>query len=270
MLNITDLSMDQALPHTLAVGWSGGLDSTALLLLLKQKGFNIQAWHIDHAWHEQSAQDCNLLKQRAKDWGIPFLSKRLPHYHQRNREAEARKGRYASFQSLAEKTGIKHLALGHHADDQVETVCMRMLQGAGVMGLRGMQSHMSVQALHIYRPLLHVRRHILEQCLKANHIPWLEDSSNSDVSLWRNKIRCHLLPAMQAEGIDSFALWMRWQQQAVRVSREIESGLEHVVIHQEEHGCWVNLSVWQKLPHPIRVQVIQRMAAITLGVGKVL
>ncbi|MDQ6995039.1 MAG: tRNA lysidine(34) synthetase TilS, partial [Mariprofundaceae bacterium] len=229
MFDINNLDIDlessdiyQILPHTLAVGWSGGLDSTALLLLLKQQGFNIQAWHIDHAWHEQSAQDSIVLEQRAKEWGIPFFSKRLPYQHQRNREAEARKGRYAAFQDLAATTGIQHLALAHHADDQVETVCMRMLQGSGVMGLRGIQAHMSVQSLHIYRPLLHVRKHAIQQCLQINHIPWLEDCSNTDVSLWRNKIRHHLLPAIQANGVDPYDLWMRWQQQAVRLADDIE------------------------------------------------
>lgn len=264
------LTWHQPLPHTLAVAWSGGLDSTALLWALKEKGFHVQAWHVDHAWHDQSDQDALLLERRAKAWGIPFFSKRLPKFDKKNREAQARQGRYAAFQALSQETGIQHVALAHHADDQAETVCMRMLQGAGVMGVRGMQVQTSVQGLHIYRPWLHVRKHTIKKALQAKHIPWLEDNSNTDTSLWRNKIRLHLLPAMLAQGVDAYVLMMRWQQQAVRLSHAIERAIEDVAILHEEEGCRVDYWLWQALQQPMRVQVIQKMAAMTLGVGKVL
>jgi len=258
------------LPQTLAVGWSGGLDSTALLLCLHQQGFHVQAWHIDHAWHSHSAQDAHILGQQAQLWGIPFFSKRLHQASQTNREAEARKGRYESFQALALQTGIHDLALAHHADDQAETVCMRMLQGAGVMGMQGMRHQSYSYGLSIYRPFLHVRRSNLQQALQASGIAWLEDASNTDVRLWRNKIRLNLLPAMQACGVDAQQLWMRWQQQASRLSNIIEQGLEGMSIHMEEGGCWVHYPAWDDLPQPMRVQMIQRMAATVLGAGKVL
>lgn len=262
--------LKEILPKTLAVGWSGGLDSTALLLSLHQQGFSVQAWHVDHAWHAHSAEDALMLKQRAQSWGIPFLSMRLIQANQSNREAQARQGRYDSFHCLSHETGVKHLALAHHADDQAETVCMRMLQGAGVMGLRGMRSYTVMQGLHLYRPLLHVRRNILKQALQASDIPWLEDDSNADMSLWRNKLRLYMLPAIQAQGVDSHQLWMRWQQQAIRLSEEIEEGLKNISIESEKGGCWIDYPSWHLLQLPMRVQVIQRMAAMTLGAGKVL
>jgi len=267
-LNISLLQ--ENLPHVLAVGWSGGLDSTALLLCLHHQGYAVQAWHIDHAWHKQSAKDATLLEQRAQSWGIPFFSRRLLHTHQSNREAQARQGRYDAFQSLAAETGIHNLALAHHADDQAETVCMRMLQGAGVMGLRGMQHQSSFHKLTIHRPFLDALKEDIQQAMMLAQLPWLDDISNKDVSLWRNKIRLLLLPAMQAHGIDSRQLWLRWQQQALRVSQDIEAGLYELRIHPEERGCWIDYPSWHDLQESMRVQMIQRMAASTLGVGKVL
>jgi len=258
------------LPQTLAVGWSGGLDSTALLLSLHQQGFTVQAWHIDHAWHKQSAQDAVMLEKRAQSWGIPFFCIRLNQVTTHNREAQARNGRYHSFQILAEQTGVHHLALAHHADDQAETICMRMLQGSGVMGMQGMRNQIASYGMMIYRPFLHLRRTSIQDALQKIGIPWLEDASNTDVTLWRNKIRLHLLPTMQACGVDAHQLWLRWQQQAMRLSQEIEQGLENITLHIEDGGCWIHYPTWQALPQPMRVQMIQRMAAETLGIGKVL
>jgi len=263
-------ALHHKMPHTMAVGWSGGLDSTALLLSLHQQGFAVQAWHIDHAWHEHSAQDAEILRKRAKSWGIPFCSMRLEHASLSNREAHARQGRYDSFQVLAHKTGVHNLALAHHADDQAETVCMRILQGAGVMGAQGMRHQTSSYGMVIYRPFLHLRRKIIHHALQGTDIPWLEDASNADVSLWRNKIRLQLLPAMEAYGVDAHRLWTRWQQQATRLSQDIEKGLQGMKIQIEKDGCWIDYPAWHTLPEPMRVQMIQRMAAITLGVGKVL
>jgi len=258
------------LPKTLAVGWSGGLDSTALLLCLQQQGFHVQVWHIDHAWHHRSSQDARMLEERAQAWGIPFFSRRLKPAKGNNREAEARKGRYQAFQALASQTGIQNLALAHHLDDQIETLCMRMLQGAGVMGMQGMRHHTLSYGINIYRPFLHLCRSELKQVLQKHGIHWLEDASNTDTTLWRNKIRLHLLPTMQTYGVDTQQLWLRWQQQAVRLSQEIERGLKHITLHSENGGCWIHYPTWQNLPQPMRVQMIQRMAAETLGIGKVL
>jgi len=66
------------LPQQLATGWSGGADSTALLLALKEAGYDVQAWHIDHGWRQSSAQESELLGAKAASWGIKFISARLP------------------------------------------------------------------------------------------------------------------------------------------------------------------------------------------------
>jgi tRNA(Ile)-lysidine synthase len=146
------------MPKHLAVAWSGGADSTALILQLIAEGYAVSAWHINHNWHSGSTKVAIDLAEQAKVWDIPFyvLNTEKP---KQNIEAEARLGRYAAFEALAKQTGCFDLALGHHADDQAETVCMRLLQGSGVAGCQGMKVHRKHGDLSIWRPILNVPRH---------------------------------------------------------------------------------------------------------------
>jgi len=257
--------------HTVAaVGWSGGIDSTALLLALRTLGIKVQAWHIDHAWHAGSASDAESLAALATHWGISFKSIRLESTSLSNREAHSREGRYAAFQRLSEQTGVRTLMLAHHADDQAETVCMRMLQGAGVMGCRGMADDVNRHGLDISRPLLHIRRDSLKQALQDNDVSWLHDASNDDVGLWRNRIRKQLFPRIQEAGVEPFDLFIRWQQQAANIAAEIERNLDGMAIEYEKYGCSLSWTDWSALSQSLRVEMLQRMAVMVLGEGKVL
>ncbi len=267
---LVDSSMLGNMPKCIAVGWSGGIDSTALLLGLHDLGFKVQAWHIDHAWHSDSAEQAVRLSKQAELWGIPFLSKRLKSAPSCNREAHARRGRYKAFQSMAKETGVGAIALAHHADDQAETVCMRMLQGAGVMGMRGIQEIVQREQLTLYRPLLHVHKRDLERMLSMRGISYIEDKSNQDTTLWRNHIRLKLFPAMQAAGVQPQQFFMRWQKQAIALSNTIENMMSPLVFKQSQGCCSVDWDAWQALLKPVRAEVLQRMMANVMGKGVVL
>jgi len=245
------------------------VDSTALLLALHQAGFQVQAWHVDHAWHQQSQYDALQLSRLAEAWNIPFLSQRLTETPTSNREAHARQGRYQAFCAMAKETNVESIALGHHADDQAETVCMRMLQGAGVMGCRGISSQSHRDALEIYRPLLHVRRQSLRVALEQADISWLDDASNDDVSLWRNRIRLELFPAIVSMGMDPYALFMRWQRQAVALAKVVNHEADCIDLHMRGLACSVLWYDWQNLSQAVRAEILQRMAACVLGKGAV-
>jgi len=267
-LNDSDLA--GKLPPRLAVGWSGGADSTALLLALKQAGFDVQAWHVDHGWHDASARETSLLAERARAWDVPFVHASLSERPDTNREAQARQGRYRLFARFAAGQGVDALCLGHHLDDQAETVCMRMLQGGGVYGCRGMAPVRRMAGLTLYRPLLHLRRATLRQALVAAGVTWLEDASNADASLWRNHIRHHLFPAMQGAGSEPAALFLRWQRQAMRLADTIDAGLRDLHPEADEAGYSIPWSEWASLPLPMRMQAVQRLMATLFGEGHVL
>ncbi len=260
-------------PKRLAIAWSGGIDSTALLLALKTKGFDVLAWHIDHAWSVGSADQAKQLQMLAEGWGIPFFTKRLRKPEQ-NMEAESRRFRYAAFAELAEETDCFDLALGHHKGDQAETVCMRLLQGAGVAGCQGMLAYRQQGELHLWRPLLQTDKKELQDYLRQQGVGWLEDPSNKDCNLWRNKIRHKLLPKMLDYNVHSELLFLRIQVQATRLNRMINALVDHVDIVRvdtcEADFCKVNWLQWQQQQKPVQVHLLQKMLGILFADGKVL
>ncbi|MDQ6976244.1 MAG: tRNA lysidine(34) synthetase TilS [Mariprofundaceae bacterium] len=256
--------------QSIAVGWSGGIDSTALLLLLRQCGYHVQAWHVDHAWHTDSANHCDQLAAQAKAWGVSFFHRRLPAPKNKNREALARQGRFQAFSCLAKEHHVQTLCLAQHADDQAETVCMRLLQGASFKGCCGIHDQRVIAGLQILRPLLHLTKQCLKAALIQAEVPIIEDPSNDDLSLWRNRIRHRLFPAMLAVEHSPRKLFFRWQQQAMALNNEIMQLADNVVIHQEKERCYVAWLVWQSSIQPVRVEILQRMMACACGAGRIL
>src|SRR5207247_570293 len=107
-------------------------------------------------------------------------------------EAAARESRYAALEGGAARVGAHRIALGHTADDQAETVLMRLLEGAGVRGLAGIPPVRG----RIIRPLIELHRAALEAELRRAAIPWVEDPTNRDPKFLRNRIRHELLPLL--------------------------------------------------------------------------
>ncbi|MDX8387162.1 MAG: tRNA lysidine(34) synthetase TilS [Ghiorsea sp.] len=260
------------MPKSVAVAWSGGADSTALLLLLREQNYEVQAWHVDHGWHKSSKDLAVSLRKQADIWGVDFHVKRIEKANQ-NIESEARKGRYTSFAELAKKTSCAHIALGHHADDQAETVCMRMLQGAGVAGCQGMKVHREQSGLHYWRPLLNFSRVNVELYLKKLGVVWLDDPSNQDTTLWRNKIRRQLFPAINHSGVNPQSLFLRWQKQAEQVQQEIEQLAEPVKISRRTQVdgilCEMDWFEWSQMMPAVRVYLLQKMIGLLFADGSV-
>jgi len=261
------------LPSKVAVGWSGGADSTALLLALKFSGYDVVAWHVDHGWRESSRDESRMLAARAAQWDIPFVAARLEHAMGSNREAEARDGRYAQFLNWSRESGITTLCLGHQRDDQAETVCMRLLQGAAAAGCRGMAAERLFHGLRIVRPLLHVTGQALREVLKKGEFGWFEDPSNSDLTIFRNHIRQVLFPRMAEAGVAPEALFMRWQKQAVLLAKQLDIGADAVFAADQvvagDQTTQVSLpwAQWADCSAPIRARVLQRLMASVLGEG---
>lgn len=216
-----------------------------------------------------------MLARQAEAWGIPFFSARPALAVSSNREAGARHARYTQFQHWATEQGINVLCLAHQRDDQAETVCMRLLQGAGPGGCRGMHSERSMGNLRIVRPLLHVPGQTLRQALGQAGVAWLEDPSNQDMALWRNRIRHGLFPAMERAGVQPAELFLRWQAQAELLVAQLDAEAE-VVIGQGEMELSENAGTatkdisllwepWRGCAPAVRARVLQKMMASLLG-----
>jgi len=251
----------------LAVGYSGGADSTALLLALAAWHPQLEAWHIDHGWHGESQQQAQALAEQCRGWQIPFRCHRVDCDPHRNREASARRARMAAFATLARSQGIHQIALAHHREDQAETVLMRLLQGAGVRGCCGMRPVQSLGALRLIRPLLGQSSEALRVALRQAGVGWLEDPSNRDTTLLRNRLRHALLPAMDAllQPGDASTLFTRLAAQAERVHLQVTTLADAVGIRPVQGGVEVEWPVWCRQQAPVRAAILQSMAAELLG-----
>ena len=190
----------------IGVAVSGGSDSMALLLLLhalaSAAGWQLTVLHYDHAWRPDSATDARFVAAVARRLGWPLRRARarapLP---QADREQQARRARYAFFQRAAAASGLACVATAHTADDQAETVLLRLLRGTGPAGLAGIlprRSLASGAATLLVRPLLWARRDELRAWLLRHRQDWREDRTNQDLHPRRNRLRLQFLPALAA------------------------------------------------------------------------
>lgn len=188
----------------LAVGFSGGADSNALLAACASRWpGQVVAFHVHHGL--QAAADdferhCGEVCARL---GVPLVVHRVDARHAPGDSPEdtARRARYEAFGAMAcmdpTRPFIQSIALGHHADDQVETLLLALSRGAGLPGLAAMPAHAERNGLNIYRPLLTVPAADIRAWLAARDLPWIEDPSNGDARYTRNRIRAVLLPALE-------------------------------------------------------------------------
>jgi len=184
-----------------AVAVSGGSDSVALLLLLTELaeslGLQLCVAHFDHRWRPESAADAAWVAALAQKLALPFCLGRAPDAPPPgNREQVARRLRYAFLHSLLASGDATRIATGHTADDQAETVLLRLLRGAGATGLAGILP--ARDGTTVVRPLLFARRQELRHWLQARRQAWREDPSNVALDRRRNLLRHRFLPELEA------------------------------------------------------------------------
>ncbi len=194
LLNEIEAGLPDPLPQRLGVAVSGGSDSTALLralLDLSQKhGFVLAAATVDHGLRENSASEAKNVADLAKSWGIPHKTLHWTGWDRAgNLQDAARRARYGLLLQWAKDHRLDAIALGHTADDQAETVLMRLGRAAGVSGLAGMSRRRRQDGVDLVRPMLSVTRARLRAYLSDQGIDWIEDPSNQDDRFDRIKVR---------------------------------------------------------------------------------
>ena len=181
---------------TVICALSGGADSVALLyalyLLRDRLGIRLEAAHFNHCLRgEESQADENYVRQLCEKLDIPLSISRgevLP--GEKGLENAAREARYAFLRSLSGK-----IATAHTADDNAETVLMRLIRGTGLKGLGGIPPVNGC----VIRPMLTVTRQNVEGFLREHDLPHVEDSTNAGDDFLRNRLRHHVLPLLQQE-----------------------------------------------------------------------
>lgn len=179
---------------TIGVALSGGRDSVALAYALKKADVSLIAVNVEHGIRgENSVKDSKFVEEFCKKFDIPLLSFSVdvPSFCEQNgytTEQGARILRYRIFDQVLDEGKCDYIALAHHADDQVETVFMRIIRGTGVRGLCGMSA---VSEKYI-RPLLDCTRKDINDFIAKNHLPYVDDETNFDTDYTRNFLRDEL------------------------------------------------------------------------------
>lgn len=176
------------------VAVSGGLDSMNLFHLLyeyrQELCIELGIAHINHGQREEAVLEENYLKQLAEECKVPFY---LSHFEGRFSEEAARKWRYAFFADIMEQEGYTALVTAHHADDQAETVLMRLIRGSRLRHLSAIQSIQTFASGELIRPLLSFKKSDFD------NIFHFEDASNQSLNYFRNRVRNTYLPQFKQE-----------------------------------------------------------------------
>ncbi|RGE45163.1 tRNA lysidine(34) synthetase TilS [Comamonas testosteroni] len=197
-------------PLPLVVAFSGGADSTALLLACHARWpGQVRAIHVHHGLQAAADGFQAHCEQLCAQHSIALKVCRIDARHAPGQSPEdaARQGRYeALIQAAAQdwfsaeaqlQPPVRSIALAQHADDQVETLLLALSRGAGVAGLAAMPSHWQRAGLDWFRPLLSVPGQVLRDWLIERGVSWVEDPTNTDQGYTRNRIRAQLLPVLE-------------------------------------------------------------------------
>ena len=181
------------------VALSGGADSVALLLLLKEGGFNVHAAHCNFLLRgSESDRDEAFCVDLCRQLGVElhrahFATREYAEAHKVSVEMAARELRYNWFEQLRKDIGAVGICVAHHRDDSVETVLLNMIRGTGLRGLTGIQPRNG----YVLRPLLCVSRDEIEHFLAKRGQKYVIDSTNLETDVKRNKVRLQVFPLLR-------------------------------------------------------------------------
>jgi len=254
----------------LIVGVSGGMDSMVLLHVLnayrqKLDLFLIVA-HVNHGLRpDESAREAELVQKESERLGLPFEygqfdAKEFQKAAGLSLQDAGRRIRFHFFNNLLSKYHAQKIALGHNADDQVETVLLRLMRGAGLKGLKGM---LPIRDGRVIRPMLEVWRREIESFATGNSIPFLLDSSNLKKSYLRNRLRLALIPLIEREYQSNFkAVVMRTSTILREENDFLERGGEDAyqeIVREEKDTLSFRFSEYDFLHKAIQRRVLQKI-----------
>jgi tRNA(Ile)-lysidine synthase len=235
------------------VACSGGPDSTVLLHVLHrlrgELGITLCVASVDHGLRPESALEVERVGELASELGAPFYSVRVEVESKGvSLQARARELRYAALQEVALERGASRIAVGHTQDDQAETVLARMLRGAGLRGLGGIEARRSDGVI---RPLLDCRRSDVRAYAVERQLPFVDDPSNHQRSFERVRIRHEVLPALALEDLRVVEHLCALGDEAADLNAYLDARVPEL---PHEGARTVSVEAVSVLPAPIRVR----------------
>lgn len=224
---------------TVLIGVSGGPDSMALLHYLHENkdlwNLRIIALTVDHQLRgEESQEDVTYVKEMCQRWGITYVEGSLdvPTYQQEKKigtQLAARQLRYKFFAEQMDKYQADYLALGHHGDDQVETMVMSLVRSSSTIGLSGIPVKRSFASGLIIRPFLCLTKAHIEKYCDHHHLHPRIDLSNEDTSYTRNYFRKHIIPIIKEQNHNIHTTMQQLSEALQHDERFLKNEAKHVL-----------------------------------------
>jgi tRNA(Ile)-lysidine synthase len=256
---------------TVVVGVSGGPDSLALLhfLYTQQKVWRLRliVVHVDHMFRgKESEQEMLFVKEICSKYRIPFEGKQInvSSYQEKvgvGSQLAARDCRYAFFQEVMQKYDADFLALGHHGDDQIETVLMRLVRGSTLEGIAGIRSKRPFETGYLIRPFLAVTKEEIQVYCATHQLTPCEDPSNEKETYTRNRFRKRILPYLKEENPAVHERFMHFSQSLREDDEYLQAitmeKMAAVIKKRERDEITISILPFESLPIPLQRRGIQ-------------
>ncbi len=284
-----NIESDNLIPRDarVIVGVSGGPDSMALLHALlslnRELGWSLalHVAHFNHGLRDSDADaDAAFTEAAADDLDLSRTIERrdiaaLAENEKGSIEEIARRERYQFLEKVCLAEGARHIAVGHHADDNAETVLHRILRGTGLRGIAGVAPSRPIHwesDICIIRPLLPFDRQEIRRFLDEEGIAYREDTSNAALDKTRNRIRNALLPQLEREfnpqvrdALCRLAEQARWAEQYIRET--VQKTFETLIISRTDQELVLNAQALARKSRIVQTELI-RSAITTFEVGE--
>ena len=249
----------------IVVGVSAGPDSMALLYILnelrKKIGYKIVVAHINHNVRVESKEEAEFLNDYCEKNNIIFEMMTITKYGDDNFHNEARNIRYNFYEELINKYHANYLMTGHHADDLMETILMRIVRGSTLRGYSGFSDLVNNGKYIIARPLISVTKKELEDFDKANNIPYRIDKSNYKDKYTRNRYRKSVLPFLKEEDKSVHEKFINFSNQIRECDEFIDRIVSSVIDDVYVNGI-INVDKFKKLDKVIQKRIIDYIFSV--------
>lgn len=251
----------------LILGLSGGPDSLALFFILlkihRWLPFDLILAHVDHRWRSESSEEAQILQELAEKNQLPFHLKTLEiEKLQGNKEAACREERLKFFNELTKEFSAQALLLGHHADDQAETVLKRAFEGASLAQLSSLQEVKNLYDMVVWRPLLGLNKAAIRSWLEENSLKAFEDSTNLNPAFLRGRMRTDLLPQLSKTfGKEVQLSLCRLGLEAAELKEYLDGETENLIaqVIKGPFGFFLDLNSQRAIPPLIVKHVFRRI-----------
>ncbi|MFD0897143.1 tRNA lysidine(34) synthetase TilS [Loigolactobacillus binensis] len=250
------------------VAVSTGADSMALLDLLAHLPVTlrpqINVVHVNHQLRAASVQEAAFLTQYCAAHGWPLYQTKWPvaAHPQHGTEAAARQFRYTFFAQVLQQHRIPVLLTAHHADDQLETMLMRLIRGGDIQQLTAIAPTRPFQQATLVRPLLPFTRQQIRNYVTQRQLTYFEDKTNQDTALTRNRLRQHVVPELkqiQPLAAEHATAYAQQLQRLLRVNQHQMDALLIASGHFLTPGYYGELAAWQQMTTDVRYLALTRL-----------